>query len=379
MNLLTVGVFGTSKKKEERRVPIHPEQIVSIDKDLRDLMYFEKGYGEPFGLSDEDLGKMCGGILSREELFQKCDVALLAKPILSDFQQMKEGGISWGWPHCVQQRDITQTAIDRNLTLIAWEAMHSWSDNGEWQGHTFQKNNEIAGYAGVNHAMNLLGVDGNFGPERKATVISYGSVSYGAILALKSRGIDNIEVFSHVDFKSKYERLDGVSYLRFKTNENGNLLSLRSKSHPEPFINELLETDIIVNGLLQDTDNPFMVIPKEDNDRLKANSLIIDISCDEGMGFSFAKPTDFENPTFRYGKVNYYAVDHTPSYLWNAASWEISKALLPYLEAIMKGPEAWAGNDTIRKAIEIQDGIIQNPKILSFQNRKEGYPHDSAE
>ena len=59
-------------------------------------------------------------------------------PVKEDFDDMKEGMIHWGWPHCVQQRDITQTAIDRKLTLIAWEAMHSWSEHeGNWQKHTF--------------------------------------------------------------------------------------------------------------------------------------------------------------------------------------------------------------------------------------------------
>jgi hypothetical protein len=41
----------------------------------------------------------------------------------------------------------------------------------------------------------------------------------------------------------------------------------------------------------------------------------------------------------------------------------------------MAGPDSWKDNETIRRAIEIQDGIIQNSKILSFQNREETYPH----
>ena len=101
----------------------------------------------------------------------------------------------------------------------------------------------------------------------------------------------------------------------------------------------------------------------------------MDISCDEGMGFSFAKPTNFEAPIFKVGKVFYYAVDHTPSYLWNAATWEISNSLTPYLTTIMGGPEKWEESETVRRAIEIKDGIIRNPKITTFQNRSSEYPH----
>jgi alanine dehydrogenase len=130
MTLLTVGVYGTSRKDQEKRVPIHPRQLSWIDEEIRHHLFFEKGYGEAFGVSDEAIALMTGGVLSREDLLEKCDIALLAKPTAQDFEDMRPDTIHWGWPHCVQQFDMTQTAIDRRLTLIAWEAMHEWSETG---------------------------------------------------------------------------------------------------------------------------------------------------------------------------------------------------------------------------------------------------------
>jgi alanine dehydrogenase len=292
-----------------------------------------------------------------------------------DFEQMKEGSIHWGWPHCVQQEGITQTAIDRKQTLIAWEAMHRWSRHGDWQLHIFHKNNEIAGYAGLNHAMNLIGIDGNYGPSRKAVVISFGSVSRGAIRALQSRGIKDITVFTQRHYFLVADQMAGVNYYQFDVDENGHLTSLHPDRQEQAFIEELVDADIIVNGILQDTDRPLMFVPEDQNHRLKPGCLIVDISCDEGMGFSFARPTDFDLPIFQAGDVFYYAVDHSPSYLWNAATWEISNSLIPYLPIVMAGPDKWQESETVRRAIEIQGGVIQNPKILSFQNRAEEYPH----
>lgn len=375
MSLLTVGVFGTSRKKQEKRVPIHPDQLGWIDQEIRNHLFFEEGYGLPFGMNDTELSALSSGVLSRTELFQRCDIALLAKPVQEDFDDMKEGAIHWGWPHYVQQKWITQTAIDRKLTLIAWEAMHRWSAHGDWQMHIFQNNNEIAGYAGVHHAMNLRGVDGNYGPNRKAVVISFGSVSRGAIRALQARGIQDITVFTQRHYFLVADQMAGVNYYQFDKDEEGNLISLHPSHQTRPFVEELVEADIVVNGILQNTDHPIMLVPEDENDRLKPGCLIVDVSCDEGMGFSFAKPTDFETPIFKAGKVFYYAVDHTPSYLWNAATWEISNSLTPYLPIIMGGPERWAKSETIRRAIEIKNGVIQNPKITSFQNRSNEYPH----
>lgn len=74
--------------------------------------------------------------------------------------------------------------------------------------------------------------------------------------------------------------------------------------------------------------------------------------------------------------MRYYAVDHSPSHLWNSATWEISEALIPFLATVMTGEEAWDANRTIRRAIEIRAGVVQNPKILSFQSRSPSFPHE---
>jgi alanine dehydrogenase len=143
-----------------------------------------------------------------------------------------------------------------------------------------------------------------------------------------------------------------------------------------PLAEELSNCDIIVNCILQDTNRPLMYIEGEEVNRLKPGTLIIDVSCDHGMGFDFARPTSFKAPAFEVGHgVTYYAVDHSPSYLWNAATYEISGALLPYIGTVMGGAEAWQKDLTIHKAIEIRNGVILNPKILSFQNRASEYPH----
>jgi hypothetical protein len=68
-------------------------------------------------------------------------------------------------------------------------------------------------------------------------------------------------------------------------------------------------------------------------------------------------------------------VDHSPSYLWNSTTWENSEALLDYLPTVAAGPAAWDENETIRRAIEIRDGVIVNPRILSFQKRSPTPPH----
>jgi alanine dehydrogenase len=143
-----------------------------------------------------------------------------------------------------------------------------------------------------------------------------------------------------------------------------------------PVATFLTRHDIIVNCVLQDTDAPLTFMTDDDLAHAAAGTLIVDVSCDEGMGFSWARPTSFADPTFVVGNgVLYYAVDHSPSHLWKSATWENSAALLPFLGTVLAGPDAWAADPTIRRAVEIRAGVIQNPAILSFQGRAPEYPH----
>jgi alanine dehydrogenase len=126
--------------------------------------------------------------------------------------------------------------------------------------------------------------------------------------------------------------------------------------------------------VLQDTDAPLTFLTNADLSTVAPGTLVVDVSCDAGMGFEWARPTTFDEPDFLVGDhVRYYGVDHSPSYLWNSATWEISEALLPHLREVLTG--AWDSSDILRRAIEIREGTIVNPRILSFQRRSPDYPH----
>jgi N5-(carboxyethyl)ornithine synthase len=377
VNKLTIGVIGTSKKKDERRVPIHPEHLPRLPEHIRRQLIFEEGYGAPFGIADQEIAAQVGGVATRSELLANADVVIIAKPVLADLQELHEGGVLWGYPHCAQQRAITQAAIDRKQTLIAFEDMFIWGPGGEVGRHSFYKNNEMAGYCAVLHALQLKGIDGHYGNQRKVIIFGFGAVSRGAIYALKAHGFRDITIcIQRPDHEVREEILD-CHYIRVMKGGEGKarMLVMEHDGTERPLNDLISESDIIINGTFQDPNHPIHFVTEEEKSCLKPGCLIIDVSCDEAMGFFFAKPTTFENPMFKVGMVDYYAVDHTPSYLWESASRAISAALVIYLPTVIAGRDSWQKNETIRKAININAGIIQNPTILSFQNRQPDYPH----
>lgn len=356
---MKVGVLWKSYKENEKRYPIYWKHLNQLSQPQVDKLYFEENYP----LINKVIHKL--NILSRKDIFNECDVVIIPKPDILDYEYFRQNQILFGWMHTVQGYEITNIAIEKNLTYISWENMYKWTNNVKKE-HIFSRNNELAGYASVIHFMELSGITpGVYGEGMKIAILGYGSTAKGAINALLGLGGTDITVFSK---RSKFQIIDAIKNVKYETYEfkDGEVFINNNKAY-----NELINYNLIVNCVLQDPLSP-MIFIRESNITNKIN--IIDISCDKGMGFDFAKPTSFDNPIIYHDKYIYYAVDHTPSYFWNSASYEISGALFPFLQYILDN-DTYKGNETLEKAIDIESGIIINKAILEFQNRNIIYPY----
>jgi alanine dehydrogenase len=380
VELLRLGVLARSGKENERRLALHPSHLERIDGDLAAHIHLEEGYGEPFGISDREVAAHVAGLADRAELIARCDVILAPKPLARDLDDLRTGQVLWGWPHAVQDVELTQRAIDRRLTLIAFEAMNHWKPDGSFGLHVFHKNNELAGYCSVLHALQLAGLTGDYGRPLRAVVIGFGATARGAVTALAAHGVHDVDVLTVRGTAAVAAPIPSARMLHLAhdpTTSEDSQVTVDGQQVGLPSF--LAAHDIVVNCVLQDPNAPLTFLVEDDLTAFSSGDLIVDVSCDEGMGFSWARPTTFDDPEFTVGDgVRYYAVDHSPSYLWSSATWEISEALLPFLRPVLEGPEAWQVDETVRRAIEIRDGVVVNPAILAFQNRAPEHPHRRA-
>ena len=325
MSRLSLGVIGTSAKENEHRLPLHPEHLARLAPEVAARTTLEHGYADRFGIGDEDLAPHVAGFATRDEILERSDVVVLPKPQHEDVAKMHPEQVLWGWPHCVQDTRMTQLAIDRELTLIAFEAMNHWTSDG---------------YVG------LHGV--------------------GDVAVLTTRGVAAVGSPIHSVLIRQFDHDPDDPGASQVITDRGRV----------PLAPYLAENDIVVNCTLQDTAAPLTYLQTDDLAAFRQGSLIVDVSCDEGMGFEWAVPTTFDDPMFTVGdRVHYYAVDHSPSYLWNSATWENSEALLPFVDLVLSGPDAWDSSETISRAIEIREGRILNPAILAFPGRSSEHPY----
>lgn len=316
----TMG-FLISKKENEKRRALTPNGLVNVRN--VSYLYFEKGYGEILGYSDEDYHKMGANIVNRERIFKQDIICNIHAPEPVEQTLFYKGKIFFGFIDAVQGRKITDFFLDMKMTAISWGKM---VDNGR---PVLWRNNEIAGEAGVFHAFLYYG---KLPYECSVAVIGRGNAGSAAIKLLEKMGAD----------VTIYDR---------KT-----ILSLR---------NELGKYDIIVNTVLWDVFRKDRLIYRRDLKEMKKGAMIIDISSNKKLEIETSHPTTIDNPVYSVDGILHYVVDHTPTIFWKTTTESISREIIKYIDDLVEENE----NKVLKNATIIQDGKILDEKIIKFQKR----------
>ena len=316
----TIG-FVASEKENERRRAVLPQDLSRVRN--RSALVFERGYGLPLGIQDAAYEEAGSVVTDLADVYE-CDIICNPKaPEPRERERFREGQTLFGWVHAVQGRAIVDFLIDREMTAIAWEDMF---DQGR---HCFWRNNEIAGEAAVLHAMSYLG---RLPTGLKAALIGNGNCARGALAQMSRCGIE------------------------VRTYDRRSVSELPS---------ELPAYDLVVNAVLWDVFRTDHMIAREHLRCMKPGAMIIDISCDEGMGIESTKATTIADPVYVCDGVLHYAVDHTPALFYRTASASISDVVVRYLDQLVEDrPES-----CLRAATVIEYGRILDDRIRRFQKR----------
>lgn len=316
----TIG-FPISHKENENRRAVVPEHIREFKYPKN--LFFEKGYGDVLGITDEEYLKLGCNVVSRDKVLNQ---DIICDPKIGDaeyIKEMKPGQTIFGWVHATQNRDITDRIINSGLTAYAWENMN-------YKGrHLFWRNNELAGEAAIMHAFQCFG---RMPYETKAAVLGRGNTARGAIKVLNMLGA------SVTQYDRRTEQL---------------------------FREEIEKYDVVVNCILWDITRQDHIIYKSDLLKMKKNAMIIDVSCDRNGGIETSIPTTIEHPTYIVDGVLHYVVDHTPTLFHKTFTFNNSELIIPYLEQLITDN----CGQVLKDALVIENGIIIDKEINKFQKR----------
>lgn len=307
----TIG-FVISQKENEKRRALIPDDIINIEH--KDKLYFEEGYGQSLGISDDAYRKIGANITSRDQVLLQdivCDPKIGEAEYLNQLQPSQS---IFGWVHVGPDSQLEKLLVEKKIKVIAWEDMF---EDGR---HVFWENNKIAGEAAILHALTLFG---QLPKESNVALIGKGNVSMGAYEILSSLGA-NVTIFDR-------KTLPDIS------------------KHLNKF-------DIIVNGILWDKTRTDHIIYKEDLKKMRSPSMIVDVSCDEEGAIETSRPTSFDNPIYTVDNVIHYAVDHTPTIFHHSATKSISHHIATYVDYLIE--DRLKENQVLSNAVIIDDGKV---------------------
>lgn len=318
----TIG-FVISHKDGEQRRGLLPQDVV-LNVKTPGQIYIERGYGHALGISDEEYENAGCKVVAREEALS-CDIIADVKLGDADYLDTLESGkVLFGWAHAVQNIPFTDIALKNDHTVIAWEEIY---EDGRY---IFYRNREIAGEAAVLHAFRYCG---KMPYDCRVAIIGNGQTAKGAMRVLHGLGA-SVDVYGR-----KMEQL---------------------------FRKKMYDYDVIINCVMWDTTRTDRLIYREDLKKMKAGTMIIDVSCDPELEIETSVPTKISDPVYTVDGVIHYAVDNTPAMFPKTVSKILSEGISRYLDQIVSKEYTLP----LENAIVIRKGHIVYEPIRRFREER---------
>lgn len=288
--------FITPNYPFEKRVAILPKEV----KDCPNEIVIERGFGGTMDIEDAEYEAAGATLMSRDEVFQQCDILFSLKLIQpSDYDRIRKGQIIAGWTHPTGSGKafMKSQAEPKELVMIDLDNIYpSAYYKGEAyripfiQPNFVRKNSVTAGKAAVLHALMSYGKLPT--SETNVAILSAGNVSQGAFETI-SKFNANVRMFYRKTMHEFYETIDRY--------------------------------DIIINGI--EVDNPSLhIISKEQLHQVRKGCLIIDAAADAGNAIEGTYYATMGEPIYKLANATIYCVNNAPSVLFRTASKDISEA-----------------------------------------------------
>jgi alanine dehydrogenase len=131
--------------------------------------------------------------------------------------------------------------------------------------------------------------------------------------------------------------------------------------------------DVLIGGVLVPGQRTPVVITRDMVKRMKARSIIIDASIDQGGCVETSRPTTHRDPTFIDEHVIHYCVPNMTSVVARTATHAFNNAAWPFIQDIaLRGLDAaLATSVALKRGVALHKGHVVNPTLAAYLGVKE--------
>ena len=360
-------VFGLLKdiKNGEYRVIATPGEIATIKADGHEVLV-QKGAGEKAGFDDAEYVAAGAEIVeTAEEMFARSDFLTKVKEFEpSEYGMLRENQIVYTCIHPAAHPEEVQALLDSKCVAFTAEDSHRYGS----------PNCEAAGKQGALFGLeSMLSINGGKGkfisglggaPGMKCLIIGGGLVGQAALSVLHALGgwVTVADI--------------NIGLLRNLTREYNEQVHTIISSR-ENIAKLLPETDLVINCVKWPKGNMNYLITREMVRSMQKGSVIVDISCDEGVIETFHETTH-ENPRYIEEGVVHYCVSNIPGAIANSTSLAYASSVIPHFRNILNNgvAEACVRDGFLRRSMTSYKGYLTHEETSGIQGRPWIRPED---
>ena len=368
---MNIGV--PKEAAHENRVGLSPDGAALLAARGHQV-YVQSRAGAASRFSDEDYRAAGSQIVySAEEVWGRADiVAKVQAPRTDEFSLLHEGLIVCGFLHlAVAPHPLIETLLREQITAVAYETIQD--DAGRLP--VVIPMSEIAGRMIPSIAGQLLmNTQGGRGillgglpgiPSAEVIIIGGGVVGTNAAKSLVALGAQvTILDQDPARLREIDEHLGGRVTLMLATAANLDKVCRYA--------------DVLVGAILIPGERAPRPITRQMVRTMKARSVVMDISIDQGGCIETSRPTTIDNPTYIEEDVIHYCVPNMSSMIARTASQALTYGVLPYLSRMAAEGLAHAASvdRSLARGVMLAGGYAINPVVASVAGVE---AHDIAE
>ena len=311
-------------KNNEYRVAITPSGVHELTRNGHEV-YIETDAGVGSSITNDDYVAAGAKIVSSaEDAWAMGDLILKVKePIASEYDKMREGQILFTYLHIAADRTLTDELVKRKVTGIAYETV-------ELPDHSLPllaPMSEVAGrLAPQVGAQTLMRAQGGRG-------VLMGGVSgvYAAKVVVIGAGVSGMNAAAiALGMQAEVLLLDrNVAQLRHADAiYQGHCQTVTSNAYE--IDRAISDADMVIGAVLIPGAKAPTLVSNEQVSRMKAGSVLVDISIDQGGCFEDSHPTTHADPTFQVHNSVFYCVANMPGAVPHTSTYALTNVTLPY-------------------------------------------------
>jgi alanine dehydrogenase len=365
-------IIGVPKeiKNNESRVGLTPGGVVALVARGHKLLVETKA-GQGIGASDEAYAKAGATIIdSAKDVWEKADMVIKVKePIQPEYALMKPNLILYTYLHLAAEAELTKQLMERKVKAVAYETIQL--DDGTLPLLTPMS--EVAGrmatQVGARYLQKSEGGKGILlagvpGVRRGKVTIIGGGVS-GTSAAVIAIGMGAQVTILDVN-------MHRLTYLDDILKNSINTLY----SNPLNIEKAVKEADLVIGTVLLPGAKAPKLVTRDMIKQMEPNSVIVDVSIDQGGCFETIRPTSHSDPIFREEGVIHYGVTNMPGAVAQTSTYALTNRTLKYAQLLAdNGFEKAIGMDkALFKGVNVLNGKVAYKQVADDL----GLPYEAA-